>query len=466
MSDVLLGVDLGTSGLKLLALDASGDVVAEAESGCDVDRPRPGWAQTDPAVWRAAVDDALARVLPALAGRRVAGLGLSGQMHGTVLVDDAGAPLAPAVLWPDSRATAEVQGWRGLPDGARAALANPLVPGMTGPVLAWLAAHEPDLLGRTATVLLPKDVLRASLVPDADPRVTDRSDASATLLWDVVADGWSGEAVTVAGVDPGQLPVVRPAAEVVGTAALPVGEVPVVVGGGDTPLALLAAGTTAGRQVNLGTGAQVLQPRWTPTPADDPPVHGYADVGDGWYAMAALQNGGLAWTWVCGVLGMTPAELFDAAAAVPPGAGGVLFRPFLTGERGGVAGPADRGGWTGLSAGTTRAELARAAVEGVAFAVAAAAELLDGEGPVTLTGGGGRPAVVQQLLADVLAVPVRYLPLRSASAVGAAVLAARGTGTEVATGQEPGRPVEPRPAPELTAARDRWSAERGAAPPR
>ncbi|SDO30668.1 FGGY family carbohydrate kinase [Geodermatophilus sp. DSM 45219] len=466
MSDVLLGVDLGTSGLKLLALDASGDVVAEAESGYDVDRPRPGWAQTDPAVWRAAVDDALARVLPALAGRRVAGLGLSGQMHGTVLVDAAGAPLAPAVLWPDSRAGAEVQRWHGLPDGARAALANPLVPGMTGPVLAWLAAHEPGLLGRAATVLLPKDVLRAALVPDADPRVTDRSDASATLLWDVVADGWSAEAVTVAGVDPGQLPVVRPSAEVVGTAALPVGEVPVVVGGGDTPLALLAAGTTAGRQVNLGTGAQVLQPGWTPTPADDPPVHGYADVEDGWYAMAALQNGGLAWTWVCGVLGMTPAELFDAAASVPPGAGGVVFRPFLTGERGGVAGPADRGGWTGLSAGTTRAELARAAVEGVAFAVAAAAELLDGEGPVTLTGGGGRPAVVQQLLADVLAVPVRYLPIRSASAVGAAVLAARGTGTEVATEQEPGRPVEPRPVPELTAARDRWSAERGAAPPR
>ena len=466
MSDVLLGADVGTSGLKLVALDSSGAVLAEGESGYDVDRPRPGWAQTDPAVWRSALDDALTRVLPALAGRRIAGLGLSGQMHGTVLVDEAGAPLAPAVLWPDARATAEVDRWRALPDAVRAALANPLVPGMTGPVLAWLAAHEPGLLRRAAAVLLPKDVLRASLVPDADPLVTDRSDASATLLWDVVADGWSREVTAAAGIDPRLLPAVRPSAEAVGTTALPAGEVPVVVGGGDTPLAMLASGTRAGRQVNLGTGAQVLRPGWTPAPADDPPVHGYADVEGGWYAMAALQNGGLAWSWVCGVLGLTPGELFDAAAAAPPGAGGVLFRPFLTGERGGVAGPADRGGWTGLSAGTTRDDLARAAVEGVVFAVGAAAELLGGGGPVVLTGGGGRPAVVQQLLADVLAVPVRYLPIRSASAVGAALLAARGTGTDVAAGQEPGRPVEPRPGPELAAALDRWRAERGPRAPR
>ncbi|TFV63678.1 carbohydrate kinase [Geodermatophilus sp. DF01-2] len=466
MTDVLLGADVGTSGLKLVALGASGAVLAEGEAGYGVDRPRPGWAQTDPEVWQAAFDDAVAQVTPALAGRRVAGLGLSGQMHGTVLVDAAGSPLAPAVLWPDSRAATEVERWRALPDGDRAALANPLVPGMTGPVLAWLAAHDPDPVRRAAAVLLPKDALRARLVPDADPRVTDRSDASATLLWDVVADTWSPAATAAAGVDPAQLPTVRPSAEVVGTAALPLGDVPVVVGGADTPLALLAAGTTTGRQVNLGTGAQVLRPGWTPAPADDPPVHGYADVAGGWYAMAALQNGGLAWSWVCGVLGMTPAELFDAAAGTPPGAGGVVFRPFLTGERGGVAGPDDRGGWTGLSAGTTRAELARAAVEGVVFAVGAAAELLEGSGPVVLTGGGGRPVVVQQLLADVLATPVRFLPIRSASAVGAALLAARGTGAEVPAWQEPARLVEPRSASELRAARDRWDAERAPRPPR
>ncbi|MGK5113123.1 MULTISPECIES: xylulokinase [unclassified Geodermatophilus] len=457
MSDVLLGADVGTSGLKLVALDESGAVVAEEESGYDLARPRPGWAETDPALWRRAFDAALARIAPAVAGRRVRGLGLSGQMHGTVLVDAAGTPLAPAVLWPDARAAAEVARWRALPDDARAALANPLVAGMTGPVLAWLAAHRPELLRRAQAVLLPKDALRAALVPDA-VRVTDRSDASATLLWDVVADGWSPPACAAAGIDPVLLPEVRPSAEVAGTAALAVGEVPIVVGGADTPLALLAAGTRAGRQVNLGTGVQVLAPGRTPAPADDPPVHCYADVEGGWYAMAALQNGGLAWSWVAGVLGLRPAELFEAAAAAPPGAGGVVFRPFLTGERGGVAGPADRGGWTGLSAGTTRADLARAAVEGVVFAVGAAAELLGGGGPVVLTGGGGRAPVVQQLVADVLGVPVRYLPLRSASAVGAALLAARGTGADVVPRREPGRPVEPRPSPALVDAARRWRA--------
>ncbi|MGR7023635.1 FGGY family carbohydrate kinase [Geodermatophilus sp. URMC 62] len=461
MSDVLLGADLGTSGLKLLALDAGGAPVAEAEVGYAVDRPQPGWAETAVGTWRAALDAALEQVAPALRGATVRGLGLSGQMHGAVLVDDAGTALAPALLWPDQRAAAELQRWRELPAADRAALANPLVPGMTGPLLAWLGARRPELLARAAGVLLPKDALRATLLPGADWRRTDRSDASATLLWDVPGDRWSTAATAAAGIDPGLLPAVVPGSTVAGAADLPAAglpgaEVPVVVGGADTPLALLAAGTRTGVQVNLGTGAQLLRPGWRPAPATDPVVHSYADTGQGWYGMAALQNAGLAWSWVGRVLGLEDAELFEVAAGVPAGAGGVVFRPFLTGERGGVAGPDARGSWSGLTAGTTRADLARAAVEGVVFAVAAAADLLGGGGPVVLTGGGGRSAVVQQLLADVLGVPVRYLPLRSASAVGAALLAARGTGTAVAARQEPGRVVEPRTDPGLRAAARRW----------
>jgi xylulokinase len=429
--DVLLGADLGTSGLKLVALDLAGAVVAEAEAGYAVDRPAPDRAEGDVRAWRRALDDVLSAVAARLGGMRVGALGLSGQMHGAVLVDAAGAPLRPAILWPDRRATAELDRWRALPEGDRAALANPLVPGMTGPMLAWLARHEPDVVAQAAAVLLPKDALRATLLPGSDPRVTDRSDASATLLWDVVADGWSASAA--AAVPGDLLPVVRPSAEVVGTALLPVGEVPVVVGGADTPLALLGGGTDA-LQVNLGTGVQVLRTGVAPRPVPDPLVHTYADTAGGWYAMAALQNGGSAWSWVCGVLGLSWAELFEAAAAAPRGAGGVAFRPFLAGERGGVAGPDDRGGWTGLHPGTTRADLARSAVEGVAAAVGAAFELLDvpaDDRPVALTGGGGRSAVVQESLAVVLGRPVRHVPVRSASAVGAAVLAGRGIGLDV-----------------------------------
>jgi xylulokinase len=156
------------------------------------------------------------------------------------------------------------------------------------------------------------------------------------------------------------------------------------------------------------------------------------------------------------VLGLSWDELFDAAAATTAGAGGVTFRPFLTGERGGVAAPDERGGWTGLHPGTTRADLARAAVEGVVFAVGAAVDLLDADGPVVLTGGGARSGVVQQVLADVLRRPVRHLASRSASAVGAAVLAGRGVGLDVVPLREFGPPIEPQPNPALQAAVERW----------
>jgi len=457
---VVLGADLGTSGLKLAALDPDGAVVAESEAGYPVDRPRPGWAQTDVAVWRRALDDALAELAARLGGRPVAALGLSGQMHGAVLVDAAGTALAPALLWPDDRAAGELDRWRDLPAGDRAALANPLAAGMTGPLLAWLARHQPRLVARAATVLLPKDAVRATLVPGADPAVTDRSDAAATLLWDVPADRWSAAATAAAGVDRGMLPAVLPGDSVVGTAELAVGEVPVVVGGADTPLALLAAGTRRGVQVNLGSGAQLLRPGVAPQPALDPVVHCFADAERGWYAMAALQNAGTAWAWVQTVLGLDWAAFAGSLTASPPGAGGIVFSPFLTGERGGVAGPGARGSWSGLSADTTREELARAALEGVACAVAAAMDLLGptGDDVVVLTGGGARDAGVQQLLADALDRPVQHVQVRSASAAGAAVLAARGVGLQL-TPQRATQPVvAPRQAAVLRDVRERWTA--------
>ncbi|KQS73339.1 FGGY family carbohydrate kinase [Modestobacter sp. Leaf380] len=444
--DVVLGVDLGTSGLKAVALGVDGAVLAQAERGYSSDAPRPGWAETDVAVWRGALDGALAELVPLLAGHAVRGLGLAGQMHGLVLVDDAGTALAPALLWPDQRAGGQLDRWRALPADDRAALANPLVAGMTGPLLAWLVDHRPGLVARAAAAVLPKDALRATLVPG--PVVTDRSDASATLLWDVPGDCWSAPAVAAAGVGLDLCPRVSPAHEVVGTAALPgaLAGVPVVVGGADTPLAWLATGS-ATVQVNLGTGVQLLRPVSTPRPVADPVVHTYADAADGWYAMAALQNGGLAWDWVRGVLGMDWPELLATLDTSPPGAGGVAFAPWLTGERGGVAGPADRGAWTGLHPGTTRADLGRAALEGVAGAIAAAADLLDppaDDTPVALTGGGARTPAVQQLVADALGRPVRHVGVRSSSATGAALLAARGVGLDVVPRRSTGPVVDPR----------------------
>ncbi|MEH1128758.1 xylulokinase [Micromonospora sp. CPCC 206061] len=445
-ANAFLGVDLGTSGLKLALLGADGSLVAEAEAGYEVRRPHAGWAETDPAEWVATLRTARAALPPA----SIAAVGVTGQMHGAVLCDESGVPVRPAVLWPDQRATAELDRWGAIPAPARDRLANPLAPGMTGPIVAWLAAHEPDAVARATHLLLPKDFLRLTI---AGPPVTERSDASATLLWDVVGDDWSAAAVAAADIPARLLPEVVSPDTVVGSD----GDAAVIAGCADTPAALLAVGTVDDFQINLGTGAQVLRRVAAPQPVASPVTHLYAAADEGWYAMAAVQNAGLALDWVCGVLGFSWADLVEAAAAGPAGAGGVTFLPFLTGERGGLAGPSSRGGWLGLRASTTRLELARAAVEAMVFAVRRAAELLGPLGPaVRLTGGGGREPLVRQLLADALGVVVRRVEVRSASATGAALLAARAVGANVLPDRACPPDTVPRPNPALESAYSSW----------
>lgn len=462
-----LGIDLGTSGLKLVLLGRDGSVVAEAEAAYDVEHPRPGRAESAPATWTTtlgvALDDLAARAA-GLGEVAVRAVGVAGQMHAAVLVDAAGDAVVPAVLWTDARAADRIDRWRALPDAVRAPLANPLVPGMTGPVLDWFAAHDPATLDRAAHLLLPKDVVRAWLVDDPVLPVatTDRSDAAGTLLWDVPRDAWAADVVAHLDLPARLLPGVAPSDAVAGTTArlarwFPASgsAVPVVVGGGDTPAARLAVGAP-GLHVNLGTGAQVMAALDRPEPVLDPLVHTFADTGAGpaarWYRLAAVQNAGLALGWALRVLGLGWSDGLALARTVPDGAGGVTFLPFLTGERGGVAGPGARGAWTGLREDTGRPELVRAAVEGMVFAVAAAVDLLDpapaasavapvagppvsrpegGPGAVVVTGGGSRDPLVRRLLADALGRPVHRVGLRSATAVGAALLAARGTGDPV-----------------------------------
>ncbi len=346
-----LGIDLGTSGLKLVLLAPDGTVTAEAEAAYDVEHPRLGWSQADPVAWTTALDAALADL--ATAARAVSSdvavraVGLGGQMHAAALVDEAGAAVAPAVLWTDSRATDLLDRWRALPDAVRAPLANPLVPGMTGPVLDWIAAHEPATLDSAAHVLLPKDVVRAWLLADGEHALpvatTDRSDAAGTLLWDVTRDAWAEDVVERLGLPGRLLPGVAPSDAVAGTTArlarwFPASgaAVPVVVGGGDTPVARLAVGSPA-RHVNLGTGAQVVAALDRPEPVLDPVVHTFADSGSGpgagWYRLAAVQNAGLALDWALRVLGLGWEDGLALARTAPDRAGGVTFLPFLTQHR-------------------------------------------------------------------------------------------------------------------------------------
>jgi xylulokinase len=437
-----LGVDLGTSGLKLTLVGDDGSVVAEVEETYALEAARPGYAEIDPHEWSRALDRCVDRLLQTPggghAGVPVAAVGFSGQMHGVVLTDPEGKPVRPAVLWPDQRAVSVMDRWHALAPEVRGRLSNPLVPGMAGPLLTWLREHEPSVL-TDALVASPKDWLRRQLT--SGDAAGDRSDASATLLWDVVDDDWSTRAVELAGVTLSQLPVPLPSETLVGTTRLlGASEVPVVTGAADTAAALAALERSSSGQllrdggvvVNAGTGIQILRTGAPPEARIEPLTHLYADASGGWYEMLAIQNGGLALDWAQATLGASWWEAVTLAGGTAPGASGATFLPFLTGERGGVAPVEPSAGWRHLTTTTGRAELLRAAFEAYAFTIRRGLEIIDAPaGPVLLTGGGGRDPWLRQLLADVLDRPVACVALRSVSGVGAAVLAARGVGVEL-----------------------------------
>lgn len=434
----LLGVDLGTSGVKALALGLDGRVLAAAVREYPVEVAAPGWAETDPALWwRATV--AAVRELLGIGSYEVVGLGVDGQMHGVVLCGADGVPVRPAMLWPDTRARAELEQWWTLAEPLRAGLANPLVAGMAGPLLAWVRRNEPQTYTRARVALSPKDWLRHRLT---GAFATDPTDASATLLWDVPGDRWADEVLSAVGLDRQLLPEVRPSAALAGgLTAAAAGELrlaesgqPVAVGAGDTPAAAFATGLTGPDDVQLsvGSGAQLVRPLHRPVASAEPRTHVYRaaalESSSLWYAMAAVQNAGIALDWVRGLLGMAWEELYASTAQ---GSGAVTFVPYLTGERSPVLEPRSLGAWLGMDLATERTTLASAAVEGVAYAIRHAYEALPAAqrpAEVRLTGGGSSSPVFRALLADVLGLPLRPTSLRSASAVGAAMLAAAAAG--------------------------------------
>jgi xylulokinase len=447
-----LGVDVGTSSLKVLVVDAEGSSLAEQETALPLERATPQQAEADPAAWIRAVEDL---VVPLSETYDVRSIGVTGQMHGTILVDESGVAVRPAVLWPDSRAEAMRPRWDALPPDALGRLGNPWSAGMTGPVLAWLAEHEPDAMARTERVALPKDFVREHLVPGST--ATDPSDASGTLLWDAAHGSWSREASAI--VPAHLLPKVRPSAEFVGTWH----GAEVVVGGGDTPVSLLTlAQAVDGWQpgdvvVNLGTGAQVIDPRTgPPTGSGWSETHIYQGVLGEHYSMVAAQNGGLALSWAQKQLGLTWYELSMLSQQTPAGAGGVLFSPFVAAERGALSPTRSGPGWmTEHASGHPPTALAaRSAAEAQAFLVRRAWELLDVDvRRVFVVGGGAREAWVRQLLADVLGTPVEHLPMRSASAAGAVILAG---GPTLRQGRARSGAAEPRALPVLADAYQRW----------
>jgi xylulokinase len=472
-----LGVDLGTGSTKALLLDAAGEVAGTGSAPHPVRAPRPGWAESDPEDWW---DSAVAAVRSAVGGRggEVEALGLAGQMHGVVLAGDDGEARRPAILWADARAHEEAAAYRGLRDELSAALGNPPTAGMAGPILAWLRTHEPGPYGAARWALQPKDWLRLRLTGAA---ATDPSDASGTLLFDLRADAWSAAVVDALGLRAGLLAPIRPSGARAGAlqaaAASELGlrpGIPVAVGAADTAAAALAGGPLGdgAGQLTVGTGAQLLvsSPEGRPDPAQRTHLFRAAAPG-AWYALAAMQNAGLALEWCLRALGRDWAWAYAAAFAEPAGARGVTFLPYVSGERTPHLDPHARGGWVGVGLDHGPGTLMRAALEGVAFSIRDGLDALQDAGhrvaTLRLVGGGTLDLRWRQLLADVLARPLAAVDVPAASARGAALLAGQPAGHAAQPRAAAiGPMVEPRDAGAYVAAleqfRDRSRAVRGA----
>jgi xylulokinase len=453
---VLLGIDLGTSSVKALLMGEGGEAVGEGSAPYEVRAPRPGWAESSPGEWWDAVVQATALAV-GRRGAEVTALGLSGQMHGVVLVDEGGTPLRPAVLWADARSGAQLAAYRELDEGLRRRLANPPAVGMAGPSLLWLRDSEPEAYATAGWALQPKDWLRMRLTGEV---AAEPSDASATLLYDLPADDWSHAVLDHLGLRAGLLAPLVSSADVAGELTAQAAEelglsrgLPVAAGAADTAAAMLGMGLsrTGPAQLTIGTGGQIVTPR--PGPDVDPHLrtHLYRGARPGlWYSMAAIQNAGLALEWVRKVLGVSWDEVYDEAFAVPPGSGGVTFLPYLSGERTPRFDPGARGAWTGLGLDHTRGHLLRAALEGVAFALREGLDALEELGgddvELRLAGGGASGAGEvsgdpwRQLLADVMGRPLWLLPdeiSAVASARGAAFLAGLASGVYASAGDTP-----------------------------
>ena len=428
----LVGLDVGTTGVKALALSPDGDVLATATRGYALSTPRPGWAEQDPGDWLRAAESALAEVS---AGREIAGIGLSGQMHGLVVLDETGTVIRPAILWNDQRTAvecAEIEDRIGL-DRLIGLTGNRALPGFTAPKLLWLRRHEPEAYARIARVMLPKDYVRLGLT---GAWAIDASDASGTLLLDVGRRDWSAEVVDALELPREWLPPVLESPEVSGRVtkgrsdAVSPG-IPVAAGGGDQPAAAVGVGATrpGTLSVVLGTSGVVLAP--LPAYAHDAEarVHAFCHARpDTWQAMGVMLSAAGSLQWLHDTLAKdVPFDALVAeAAAWPPGAEGLLFLPYLAGERTPHADPDARGAFVGLELRHDRGALVRAVLEGVAFGLADSLDLLRALGVeaarARISGGGARSRLWLEIVASVLGVPLELTESEEGSAFGAALL--------------------------------------------
>ena len=453
----LMGIDVATTGAKCLIADEEGTIVSSAVTEYPLHAPQPGWAEQDPDEWWRATVSSIRGAMSAkgIAGSEIAAVGLTGQMHSSVFLDGKNKVLRPAILWCDQRTGKEVDEIHERFGGRDAFIEltlNPALTGFTLPKVLWLEKNEPETYGKVRKILLPKDYVRFRLTGEF---ATDVSDASGTSMFDVRSRDWSDEILKRMDLSPDLLPAVFESSEVTGAVTGDAASgtclaegTPVVAGAGDQAASALSCGICIEGivSVTLGTSGVIFASTDTAKTTPGARLHSFChSVRGKWHLMGVMLSAGGSLKWFCDTFaaaekeeaakkGTSVYDLITAKAAdVPPGSQGALFLPYLTGERAPHQDPDARGVFCGLSLTHTKAHLARAVLEGVAFGLRDSLELLRDAGiainEIRLVGGGARSPLWRSIFADVFESPLSTVKVEEGAPYGALLLAGVGCKT-------------------------------------
>lgn len=446
MASLVLGIDVSTTATKAILVDAGGGVRGIGVAAYPYATPRPQWSEQDPLLWWEGTQDAVRGALAdaGVDGDEVGAVGLTGQMHGSVLLDATDRPVRPAILWNDQRTAAECDAIRTAVGRERLVriTGNDALTGFTAPKLLWVRANEPEAWGRVTGVMLPKDYVRLRLTGE---RAVDKADGAGTLLFDLSARDWSDEVLGALELDRSLFPSSFEGPAVTGALTAHAAEAtglrvgtPVVAGGGDQSanavgVGVVDPGTAA---LSLGTSGVVFAATDRPLFEPNGRVHAFCHaVPERWHLMSVMLSaaGSLRWFRDALAPGVDFGELAAEAGGVAPGSGGLLFLPYLTGERSPHPDPLARGAFVGLTVGHARRHMTRAVLEGVAYGLRDGLDLMRAAGmPVPdqlrASGGGTASPVWRQILADVLGVELVGVGTTEGAAYGAALLATPAAG--------------------------------------
>ncbi|MDT8304851.1 MAG: xylulokinase [Anaerolineae bacterium] len=442
----LLGIDVSTTATKALLLDAAGNVAGTETTPYDFQTPQPLWSEQDPALWWQGTCHSIRRLLDntGIDGSAVAGIGLTGQMHGLVLLDKQGSVLRPAILWNDQRTGAQCDEIRERVGRERLIqiTGNDALTGFTAPKILWVREHDPEIYARVRHILLPKDYVRYRLSSDF---ALDRAGGAGTGLFDLAQRSWSEEILQALEIPRAYLPPTYEGPQITGrvnaTAATEIGlqpGTPIVGGGGDQAAQAVGVGAVEAGIValTLGTSGVVFATTEAPLVEPDGRLHAFCHALPGrWHFMGVMLSAAGSLQWYRDTLapGVPFDELVQEAAAIAPGSEGLFFLPYLTGERTPHPDPLARAGWVGLTVRHRRPHLTRAVLEGVAFGLKDSFRLIQEAGrgairQVRISGGGAKSPLWRQILADVLDVPLVTVNTTEGAAYGAALLAGAGVG--------------------------------------